>query len=399
MAMILNKNQIFVLDDEDGVRKSLETVLASEGYNVKSFPAGKELINYMGQMSFTAPAVALVDLRLPDMNGVQVMQKIKELSPETEVVMLTGNPNMDSAIESVNLGAYAYILKPYSMDDIKNVLSRVLEKQRLIRENRELTQQLKEWNEKLEEEVYRRTVALQESYTKLQSLYEMRTQFITIMSHELRTPTTAVMGFADTLRDKWKTLPDDKIKQYLSVISEESNRMVLLMSEIFEIAKLQEGKLKLNLDDAPIVPFVGKIIHDFRLRYPGRSFGFTEKDESVNVSMDVLFLKSALSHVLANAVKYTPLGENIIVFTEKQDKNFVIQIEDSGPGLSRDLRDRAFEPFYRSMDDINRKTPGAGLGLTIARGILEGMQGSIRIEDKKSGGSGCAVVITLPIKT
>ncbi len=396
--MILNRNQIFVLDDEDGVRKSLETVLTSEGHSVKSFATGKELIAFLGQMSFTAPAVALVDLRLPDMNGVQVMQKIKEVSPETEVVMLTGNPNMDSAIESLNLGAYAYILKPYSMDDIKSVLGRVLEKQRLIRENRELTQQLKEWNEKLEDEVYRRTVALQESYSKLQSLYEMRTQFITIMSHELRTPTTAVMGFADTLRDKWKTLPEDKIRQYLGVISEESSRMVSLMSELFEISKLQEGKLRVTLEDVPIVPFVGKIIQDFRLRYPGKSFGFTQKDDPVKVSADALFLKSALSHVLSNAVKYTPQGETIIVFAEKQDGKFVIQVEDSGPGIAKDLRDRVFEPFYRSMDDVNRKTPGAGLGLTIARGILEGMQGNIRIEDKKSGGTGCAIQISLPVK-
>lgn len=396
--MILNRNQIFVLDDEDGVRKSLETVLVSEGHSVKSFATGKELIQFMGQMSFTAPAVALIDLRLPDMNGVQVMQKVKEVSPETEVVMLTGNPNMDSAIESLNLGAYAYILKPYSMDDIKSVLGRVLEKQRLIRENRELTQQLKEWNEKLEDEVYRRTVALQESYTKLQSLYEMRTQFITIMSHELRTPTTAVMGFADTLRDKWKSLSEDKIKQYLGVISEESSRMVSLMSELFEISKLQEGKLRMNFEDVPVMSFVGKIVQDFRLRYPGRSFGFTQNDDTIKVSADVIFLKSALSHILSNAVKYTPQGETVIIFTEVQNNQFKIQIEDSGPGIARDLRDKVFEPFYRSMDDINRKTPGAGLGLTIARGLLEGMQGTIRIEDKKSGGTGCAVLVTLPVK-
>lgn len=396
--MILNAKQIYILDDEPGVRQSIETILLAEGYQVKSFGRGTELIHYLDQTTFTAPSVALVDLRLPDMSGVTVMSKIKEKSPETEVIMLTGNPDLSSAVDSVNAGAYAYLLKPYNMDEIKNILDKILEKQRLVKDNKDLTDKLKSWNEKLEEEVHRRTVALNDSYQKLQRLYEMRTQFITIISHELRTPSTALMGFSDTLRDGWSTLSKEKIDKYLKIISQEAGRLVHLLNEIFEISRIQEGKLELNLSSVEITSYLSELINDYRNNYPEFSFAFQEKGEAVHLNIDSTYLKVAIHHVLLNAMKYSSEKNTIIIFTEINEKTYTIRIEDEGPGIPTELRDKVFEPFFRSMDDVNRKTPGAGLGLSIARGILERMQGLVSIGEKRTGGSGCSVVIRLPLR-
>lgn len=396
--MILNKNQIYVLDDEEGVRRSLEIIFSAENYDIKTFACGTDLINYIQQMPFVAPAVALVDIRLPDMSGIKVMQKIKEMFPETEVVMLTGNPDMNTAIDSLNAGAYAYVLKPYNIHDINNILAKIFEKQRLVRENLELTQSLKEWNEKLEDEVYRRTVALRESYGKLRSLYEMRAQFISIMSHELRTPATALMGFADTLQDKWEHLPEEKIVEYLNIISEESCRLVMLMSEIFEISRIQEGKLKLSLEEIDVSAFLKKIVDEFCSRYPSLTFDFAiNRDVIIKAELDPAYLKMAISHILMNAIKYASSSGHINVSLEKQNEKFVVRIEDDGPGIAKELREKVFEPFFRSLDDVNRKTPGTGLGLTIARGIVDEMKGVIRIDEKTAGGKGCVVVITIPL--
>lgn len=396
--MILNTKQIYVLDDEPGVRQSIETILLAEGYQVKSFSRGLELIHYLDQTTFTAPSIALVDLRLPDMSGVNVMSKIKEKSPTTEVIMLTGNPDLSSAVDSVNAGAYAYLLKPYNMDEIKNILQKILEKQRLVKDNKDLTDKLRSWNEKLEEEVHRRTVALNDSYQKLQRLYEMRTQFITIISHELRTPSTALMGFSDTLRDGWNTLSKEKIDKYLKIISQEAGRLVHLLNEIFEISRIQEGKLELNLSSVEITSYLSQLINDYRNNYPEFSFAFQEKGEAVHVNIDSAYLKVAIHHIFLNAMKYSSEKNTIIVFTEIDEKTYTIRIEDEGPGIPMELRDKVFEPFFRSMDDVNRKTPGAGLGLNIARGILERMQGSISIGEKRTGGPGCSVVIRLPFR-
>ncbi len=397
--MILNAKQIYVLDDEPGVRQSIETILLAEGYQVKSFGRGTELIHYLDQTTFTAPSIALIDLRLPDMSGVSVMGKIKEKSPETEVIMLTGNPDLSSAVDSVNAGAYAYLLKPYNMDEIKNILEKILEKQRLVKDNKDLTDKLRSWNEKLEEEVHRRTVALNDSYQKLQRLYEMRTQFITIISHELRTPSTALMGFSDTLRDGWNTLSKEKIDKYLKIISGEAGRLVHLLNEIFEISRIQEGKLELTISPVEITAYLSQLINDYRNNYPEFSFAFQEKGDLIQLHVDPHYLKSALHHILLNAMKYSTEKNTMIIFTEKDEKYFTLRIEDEGPGIPTELKEKVFEPFFRSMDDVNRKTPGAGLGLSIARGILERMQGSVSVGEKRTGGKGCSIVIRLPLSS
>lgn len=395
--MLLNKGQIFILDDEGGIRASLEAILGYEGYHVKSFGKGTELLKYMDSLSFSAPAAALLDLRLPDIPGIEVMKKIKERSPETEVVMFTGQPDMTTAIESINAGAYAYILKPYNMDEIKNVLVKIFEKQKLVQENRELTQKLQEWNKELEHQVYQRTQELQESYKKLQALHEIRTQFIAVMSHELRTPSTAILGFADTLRERWDKLSKEKIHQYLMIVSNETERMVSLMSEIFEISRIQEGNLELEMQEADLAVFLENLVEDFRRNDPEHSYAFRKVEGPATVRFDPFYFKMAVSHLISNAVKYTPPQGKIIILSEKKNGSFTVQIEDEGAGIPSGLKEKIFEPFFRLMDDINRRTPGAGLGLTIARGIMEAMGGTVKIGEKVTGGQGCAVVISVPL--
>ncbi|OGR82900.1 MAG: hypothetical protein A2901_08815 [Elusimicrobia bacterium RIFCSPLOWO2_01_FULL_54_10] len=260
-----------------------------------------------------------------------------------------------------------------------------------------MTPKEQDWNERLEREVYQRTLALQDSLKRLEALNSMRAQFVAIMSHELRTPATALIGYADTLKEKWAKLPEKKIQKYLDVISEESSRMVTLMQEIFEISRILEGKLSLQFQTADLIPLIGSAVKEFRLRYADKSFGFKETADSLEAKVDTLYFKSALTHVLLNAVKYTPDKGNILLFVESKGGEAVIRIEDDGPGIPREYREKAFEPFFRSMDNVNRKTPGAGLGLTIARGVIEAFKGRVVVADKLTGKQGCAVVISIPL--
>lgn len=253
------------------------------------------------------------------------------------------------------------------------------------------------WSQRLEREVYQRTVALQESLKRLEVLNQMRAQFVSIMSHELRTPTTALVGYAEALKEKWKKLPEKKIQKYLDVISEEATRMVMLMQEIFEISRILEGKLSLRLETEDLIPLIASSVREYRARYPHISFGFKENSDPLPATADAHHFKSALAHLLSNAVKYTPTKGHILIFAERKGKEAVIRIEDDGPGVDKDYREKIFEPFFRSMDNVNRKTPGAGLGLTIARGIFEAFKGRLTAEDKLTGKSGCAIVAALPL--
>ncbi len=134
-----DKNRVLVVDDEPGMRDFLEIMLRKDGYEVDTASDGAEAIDRIEQKMFD---LAVVDIQMPIMNGIDVLQKINEKSPETTVIMITAYASHETAIEAMKLGAYDYITKPFKIDEIKLVIKKSLEKKRLERENSRLKKEL-----------------------------------------------------------------------------------------------------------------------------------------------------------------------------------------------------------------------------------------------------------------
>ncbi|MCK4722466.1 MAG: response regulator, partial [Dehalococcoidia bacterium] len=120
-----NKSSILIVDDDPKLRKTLSDILTAKGYAPILAATGKAALERMKE---EVPAVALIDLRLEDMSGLEVMREIKERSPDTECIVLTGHASQASAIEAVNLGAYSYVQKPYDVEQLLVTLRRAIEK-------------------------------------------------------------------------------------------------------------------------------------------------------------------------------------------------------------------------------------------------------------------------------
>ncbi len=134
-----DKNRVLVVDDEPGMRDFLEIMLRKDGYEVDTASDGAEAIDRIEQKMFD---LAVVDIQMPVMNGIDVLQKINEKSPETTVIMITAYASHETAIDAMKLGAYDYITKPFKIDEIKLVIKKSLEKKRLERENSRLKKEL-----------------------------------------------------------------------------------------------------------------------------------------------------------------------------------------------------------------------------------------------------------------
>lgn len=134
-----DKNRVLVVDDEPGMRDFLEIMLRKDGYEVDTASDGAEAIDRIEQKMFD---LAVVDVQMPVMNGIDVLQKINEKSPETTVIMITAYASHETAIDAMKLGAYDYITKPFKIDEIKLVIKKSLEKKRLERENSRLKKEL-----------------------------------------------------------------------------------------------------------------------------------------------------------------------------------------------------------------------------------------------------------------
>ena len=118
--------RVLVIDDDESIRKTLATILAEKGYSVDTAENGKEAIRKSKAKFYN---LALIDIRLPDMEGTKLLTSIKETTPKMIKIIITGYPSLQNAIEAVNKGADAYILKPFNMDSVLNTISEHLKKQ------------------------------------------------------------------------------------------------------------------------------------------------------------------------------------------------------------------------------------------------------------------------------
>ena len=132
---------IVIVDDEANIRRVLEAMFSSEGYHVITAENGRTGVNAVSQNPDVD--VVIADLIMPDMNGVEVLEQVKQINPSISVLMVTAHGTIKSAVDAMRLGAFDYITKPFDMDEIKVVVKKALERNQLIDENRELRQQLK----------------------------------------------------------------------------------------------------------------------------------------------------------------------------------------------------------------------------------------------------------------
>ena len=141
--MLKNKKQILIVDDDPGICATLCDILEDEGYGTKGFGEGKKALEFLKKTSFD---VVFVDLKLPDMDGVTLLEQIKLINPESAVIMMTGHASTATAVEALNEGAYAYVVKPFDLDELKTIVKKAIKEIRLSLENKKLIDQLQKTN-------------------------------------------------------------------------------------------------------------------------------------------------------------------------------------------------------------------------------------------------------------
>jgi C4-dicarboxylate-specific signal transduction histidine kinase len=145
--MIKTDGQILIIDDDPGIRTTLSDILEVGGYEVKDFGTAGKALDFLKKNSFD---VIFVDLKLPDMDGMKLLEQIKLINPESAVIMITGHASIATAVKALNEGAYAYIVKPFDLDELKTIVKKAIKEIRLSLENKELIDQLQITNRELE---------------------------------------------------------------------------------------------------------------------------------------------------------------------------------------------------------------------------------------------------------
>ncbi|MDQ5854659.1 MAG: ATP-binding protein [Chloroflexota bacterium] len=226
---------------------------------------------------------------------------------------------------------------------------------------------------------------------------EQQLTFISVISHELKTPVAIIKGYAGTLRRPDAHWEQATIAEGLAVIEEEADRLNDLIDNLLDVSRLQAGSLALAMAPFALPPVAERLVRgiaatagdqfDFQLRFPA-NFPLVIGDENR--------IRMVLSNLLTNAVKYSPEGGIIRVGGWVEGSQALVYVSDQGIGIAPEDRERIFERFYRADNSLARSTQGAGLGLYLAKAIVEAHGGRIFVESQAQRGT--RFVFTLPIE-
>jgi signal transduction histidine kinase len=225
--------------------------------------------------------------------------------------------------------------------------------------------------------------------TGLEQLFDARRELVAWASHDLRAPIASMQAMLEAIEDGLASADD-----YLPTLRQQVRTLSLLVADLFELARIDAGALTLELRRTPVAPLIDSALQLLRPEAEARGVVLSaEVDERMEASLAADKIERVLFNLVTNALHHTPTDGTVAVRAEQRTSDLLLQVEDTGEGLAEDAPGRMFERFWRA--DRARSSNGAGLGLAIARGLVEAHGGRIWAENRPQGGA--CVSFTLPV--
>lgn len=235
-------------------------------------------------------------------------------------------------------------------------------------------------------------------YRKIKEVDQMKDEFISIASHELRTPITGIKGYVSLIADGTFGQINSKVKDSLVLIQGAVDRLVVLVDDLLNVSRIEQGRVKLELVDIESGEIIRQVNQELKVQADDKKLTLKFSPHASPlplITIDLDKFKQILINIVGNAIKYTEKGGVEILTQEKDNGKFLeIKVKDTGLGMNAQSRERLFEKFYRVQNEKTRKITGTGLGLWITKQLVELMKGKIMVDSIE--GVGTQITITLP---
>lgn len=234
----------------------------------------------------------------------------------------------------------------------------------------------------------------QEAVDRLEALDELKTAFLGLASHELRTPATAIAGLASLLAERWDELGEQDRRVFAQRIATNADALNVLVQDLLDFARLERGDIALALAPVDLSAAVEVVLE--RLDTVWGSHGVERRlDPDVWVWGDVNAIERIVTNLVSNAVKFSPEGESVTVTVAHAAGRARLVVDDAGPGVPPDEREKIFVRFFRGSGDAVVRTRGVGIGLSVVQDFVTQMGGDVRVEESPEGGA--RFVVELPV--
>jgi len=229
------------------------------------------------------------------------------------------------------------------------------------------------------------TIATVRDITRFRQADELKSEFVSVVSHELKTPVALIKGYVSTLRRKDVQWDRDVMDSSLQVIEEETDRLTSLIEDLLDATRLQAGAMQLKRSDISLHHLAKHLADRLQVQTDQHKIIVNFPEDFPVVLADEVRIEQVLSNLISNAIKYSPDGE-IRISGQVQPNEVIICVQDEGPGIAAGDIPHIFDRFYRAPEN-SRKTKGAGLGLYLARAIVEAHHGRMWADPKTKVGA------------
>lgn len=356
--MGVEKGRILIVDDEEVIRDSCAQALEREGNLVKGAENGTAGLELLKEFH---PDLVLIDLKMPGESGMKILEEMEAQDPMVIKVVITGYATISSAVDAMKKGAYDFVPKPFTPEEIRLVVSRGLERRRLL----------------LESEALRRE---QE---------KTRRNMISLVSHELRAPLAATVQYLEVILNGICGEVSPEVLELVGRCDTRLREMLDLIGRWLSLATFDPARMSARFQPVSLSQIAQESMDQLR--------GLAE-EKHVSLSLDIqgdsLFIAGSrgslleiFSNLVSNAIKYNKEKGWAAVRLRERDNEILAEISDEGIGISEEHLPRVFDEFYRVDGRRNAPVKGAGLGLAIVKKLVDAHGGDIQIKSRLGEGT------------
>ncbi len=364
-------DRILVIDDEQGLREGCRRVLGRYHFQVDLAATGREGLALFRQ---NHPDLVLLDVMMPDVSGIELMHTLRGDDPDLMCIIITGYATVELAVEAMKLGAYDFIAKPFSDDNLLLAVEKGLEKRRLEQEARRMQQ--------AEEESRR----LSQEKLMLEELDRVKTAFMRKVAHELRAPIAAIQSFLVSILAGYGSPQAQREMQERAV--RRADELLDLVNDLLNLSRLKDAKLELKRQEVSLNKVLDEVLSLHAADAQQKRIALDVRcADTPPILADPVHIKQLWTNLISNAIKYTPQGGKVRVHLSAEDGSVVGDVEDTGIGIAPEDMPRLFEEFFRTEKAKAFAQYGTGLGLSIVRQIVTECGGEIAVESEVGKGT------------
>ena len=375
----MERLNILIVDDELGMRQgvaralrdftvSLPDVNGEVDFAVEQAESAEQAFELLN----TTPAdIILLDYKLPGMSGLEMLDRVKAQHAETLVVMITAYASLETAVSAVKRGAYDFIAKPFTPQELKDTIRKTAGRLILARQARRLAQEKR----------------------------RVRFEFISVLAHELKAPVGAVEGYLNILKER--TAGDDPAT-YENMVDRCIARiggMRKMIADLLDLTRIESGQKKREPVEVELLEVANTAAATFLPEAAARGISIDiEGGPPVALLADRGEMEIILNNLVSNAVKYNRDGGSVRVSIRRANGSVVIEVSDTGIGMTSEDAARLFNDFVRIKNEKTRNILGSGLGLSILKKLAAFYGGDVSVTSEPDVGSTFRVELNKPVE-